>query len=435
MSRSFAFVLLFLGLVLTARLLTAKAATPTVQVNALNALFQSTNGSAWVAPWDITTEEPCVRFGIVCDDADNIVEISLVDNGLYGPIPPEIGNFPYLTKLDLSDNALTGTIPAEIGNLVQLTMLNLAFNTLEGPIGTWIGNMKEMELLSLGWNGLSGSLPASQLAQLKNLEFIGLSSNPALTGSLGFVSELPNMMYLYCDACDFSGPLPNIWNNLAFEHLVLGENSFSGSIPSQIGNLRGLRFLSFADNLLTGTLPDTMRMLTNVTVLRLDHNQFTGTVDVISNLTSAEVVFLQDNNFQTSDLSAIVALPAIRSLQLQDNCFWQEIPEEICTKDPQITFEGLGNPWMCPLPSCISSNLMTCSDSTEAPICAGGTRIELSSTSTGRDVESSDDVSISLPFDSESTFTSNSAAQSSLPRKAACVAATLVAAFILSLLF
>lgn len=402
------------------------AATPADQTSALDALYAATNGSGWIVTWDITTEEPCSRFGVTCDDEDNVIELSLTEDNLSGTIPPEIGDLEFLVSLDLSDNFLSGPIPEEIGNLAQLTTLNLAFNNLEGPIGPWIGQLEQLELLSLGWNGLQGELPSAQLAGLKKLAFFGVSSNPGLTGNLDFVAELPSMQYLYCDACGFTGPLPNVWDNVALQHLVLSENSFTGEIPPQIGNLRSLLFLSLADNKLSGTLPDTMRTLTNVTVLRLDHNELNSTIDVISNMTSLEVVFLQDNSFQASDLAAIIALPAIKSLQIQDNCFWQLIPETLCTKDPRISFQGINNPWMCPLPSCLSTETFSCSNSTKAPICAGGTRVELSS-SDGKSM-SSDEISLDLRSSSE--LNSSDSTPRSLPRRIVMLCVALFAAFL-----
>mgnify|MGYP000898433996 FL=1 len=63
-----------------------------------------------------------------------ITNISLIDQGLTGEIPPEIGQITGLIVLKLSNNQLTGSIPSEIGNLTGLKKLELGFNNLSGNI-------------------------------------------------------------------------------------------------------------------------------------------------------------------------------------------------------------------------------------------------------------------------------------------------------------
>ena len=50
----------------------------------------------------------------------NLRTLSLPDNQLTGPIPPELGNLSLLLTLNLVNNQLAGEIPNELGNLTNL---------------------------------------------------------------------------------------------------------------------------------------------------------------------------------------------------------------------------------------------------------------------------------------------------------------------------
>ena len=60
--------------------------------------------------------------------------------------------------------------------------------------------------------------------------------------------------------------------------LDLSEESLSGSIPSELGDLLGLTRLDLSDNSLTGEIPAELGNLTNLTELRLSGNNLTGCI-------------------------------------------------------------------------------------------------------------------------------------------------------------
>ena len=78
--------------------------------------------------------DPSVNLWGVDYSIENTTELILLNSGLTGEIPPEIGNLTNLTELVLFNNQLTGGIPKEIGNLTSLTSLNLGGNQLTGEI-------------------------------------------------------------------------------------------------------------------------------------------------------------------------------------------------------------------------------------------------------------------------------------------------------------
>ena len=58
----------------------------------------------------------------------------LAENGLTGPIPPEIGRLANLQQLLVEDNHLTGSIPPELGQLGDLRELSIHSTELSGPL-------------------------------------------------------------------------------------------------------------------------------------------------------------------------------------------------------------------------------------------------------------------------------------------------------------
>ena len=55
----------------------------------------------------------------------NITNLSIINSGLSGEIPPEIGTLTDLVVIKLKYNELTGPIPPEIGNLTNLSLIHI----------------------------------------------------------------------------------------------------------------------------------------------------------------------------------------------------------------------------------------------------------------------------------------------------------------------
>ena len=138
---------------------------PTVECEALSALFNATDGPNWRrnSGW-LETDTPCLGqhtdhwFGVTCS-AGHVTRLVLQVNLLSGSIPVELGNLSNLTQLNLGRNQLSGSIPAELGNLSNLIVLSLQVNHLSGSIPVELGNLSELTRLDLRINELSGSLP------------------------------------------------------------------------------------------------------------------------------------------------------------------------------------------------------------------------------------------------------------------------------------
>jgi hypothetical protein len=69
-------------------------------------------------------------------------------------------------------------------------------------------------------------------------------------------------------------PIPIRWT----ESLYIYDNAFSGTLPTEVGNLVALTDVRAQHNQLQGTIPDTLWTIATLTALRLDDNQLSGTV-------------------------------------------------------------------------------------------------------------------------------------------------------------
>ena len=92
---------------------------------ALVALYEATSGDFY---WDIDTNWLSDRpigtwYGVTTDDDGRVIELSLPNNTVWGPIPREIVHLQRLQRLDLSNNRVNGALPPEIGDLQELEEL------------------------------------------------------------------------------------------------------------------------------------------------------------------------------------------------------------------------------------------------------------------------------------------------------------------------
>ena len=101
----------------------------------------------------------------VSGSSRRVTDLNLIDYGLTGEIPAELGQLTQLTYLHLHNNQLTGEIPAELGQLTQLRELYLHNNQLTGEIPAELGQLTQLRELYLPYNQLTGEIPA-ELGQL-----------------------------------------------------------------------------------------------------------------------------------------------------------------------------------------------------------------------------------------------------------------------------
>ena len=121
------------------------------------------------------SEEPLDEwYGVTVYDG-RVTVLDLLDNGLKGQFPSEIGLLTELHSLNLRWNELYGELPSAIGNLSQLTELWLTSNAFTGEIPAALGQLHGLNYLELSHNDWTRGFPP-ELEYLPNLEGIGIHS-------------------------------------------------------------------------------------------------------------------------------------------------------------------------------------------------------------------------------------------------------------------
>ncbi len=284
----------------------------------------------------------------------SLVELDLSNNVLTGSIPKELGNLPALQTLYLNDNSLAGPIPGELGNAKALVTLFLYSNALAGSIPAGLGSLAKLEALGLGNNQLEGSVPAefagllslvrltvnsnkltsinvAALSKLTKLEELSAAGNPLSQPLvLDSLVALTSLRIFDVSSCGLTGSIPAFLGSLAsLEELYLGNNAFSGTIPSLAG-LNRLRRLGLNDNLLTGAIPPDLGRLSALTSLSLQNNHLSGPLPVeLSGLSHLDYLDAHGNGLGGGIPREFGNLGALAELHLHENQLAGAIPPEL----------------------------------------------------------------------------------------------------------
>ena len=321
----------------------------------LVAFYNSTGGPDWWGSRNWLSDRSINTWEGVATDAEGYVtEISLWENNLNGPIPPEFGSLSRLEVVEFYYNRLSGTIPPELGKLKNLVHLGLYENRLEGEIPPELGNLPRLIDFYLSENRLTGSIPA-ELANLPAVEDFGIQNNQ-LTGSippefgqmssvvlLSFrnnnlsgaipseLGDLDNLKLFDAAMNQFSGPVPAEFGKLAkLERLSLFSSGLSGSVPSELGNLKNLRDLWLADNALEGPIPSELGGLDSLETLSLHTNRLTGAIPAeLGNLSKLDYMALAINRLTGPLPPELGNLKALTELNLRSNQVDGSIPPEL----------------------------------------------------------------------------------------------------------
>ncbi len=253
---------------------------------ALAALYQATNGRYWKKRDNWLTDVPLGDWhGVEINGEGRVISLELLENGLVGHLPPELGDLAELERLELDANQLVGSIPRELGSLSNLRWLSVVENKLEGRIPSELGDLAELEGLELANNHLlTGPIPP-ELGRLSKLERLWIGGT-GLTGAIPpELGKLSNLRALYLKGAHLTGTIPPELGQLTrLGRLYLSANQLTGGIPPEIGNLSNLEDLRLEQNRLTGALPMSVLRITGLEVLQIQENAglcVPGTTDFV----------------------------------------------------------------------------------------------------------------------------------------------------------
>ena len=326
----------------------ASSATGAADREALIALYQAADGDNWWYSANWLSDAPLGAWhGVTTDASGRVIELDLRRNRLSGSIPPELGNLTNLTGLNLSGNDLN-SIPSELGNLTNLTRLDLRDNGLRGEIPSELENLTNLTAVYLSGNELRGCVPkAWRNVAVYGLRSLGLPFCAALsaTDAATATTDREALVALYnatdganwLNSANWLSDAPlGAWRGVTTDEsgrvitLDLSGNGLNGEIPSELGNLTNLAFLSLWDNQLSGEIPPELGNLTNLTALFLFSNQLNGSIpSELGNLTNLTALFLLENELSGEIPSKLGNLTNLTALALWSNQLSGEIPSEL----------------------------------------------------------------------------------------------------------
>ncbi|PWA64223.1 leucine-rich repeat protein [Artemisia annua] len=239
-------------------------------------------------------------FGSLPSSIGSLVGLTILRlgaNRFKGKIPTTVGKLQKLQHLSLHSNHFSGRIPDAIGNLSLLNVVYLYSNKLEGHIPSSLGNCKNLNGLHLRYNRLSGKIP-KQLLQLPSLTYFLDISHNSLSGSISSeIKDLKTLSYLDLSHNNLSGTITSsLGECISLTELYLEGNIFEGIIPSSLSSLRGLEALDISQNNLTGKIPQFLDKWNSLVFLNLSFNDFEGEVPVVGVFANASLFSVLGNN-------------------------------------------------------------------------------------------------------------------------------------------
>jgi Leucine-rich repeat (LRR) protein len=184
--------------------------------------------------------------------------LELYANNVFGEIPSAISALSDLLLFDVEQNLLSGAVlPDSLPD--SLIAYRASSNFLEGSIPTSITRFSKLEQIWLGDCPLTGTIP-SEIGLLTDLQYIFFYDSTFQGDLMGTLpSELGNLkklidFRLYGNQVGERIP-SGLFGATSLETLILDNNFFIKSLPTEIGKLSNLGYLRLDGNQITGTLP------------------------------------------------------------------------------------------------------------------------------------------------------------------------------------
>ncbi|KAK9154409.1 hypothetical protein Sjap_001889 [Stephania japonica] len=293
-----------------------------------------------------------LKFLSTLTNSSNLQFLDAANNQLSGTLHISLLANVSSTKLErlyLGKNQISGIIPSKIIELSHLTLLSLRNNFLTGSIPQGIGKLNNLQQLALEENKLSGQIPSS-INNLTNLLYLGLSGNNFEGRNIPSTSNLHSLQGLYLSRNKLNATLEQVFGQLSHELLYayLDDNSFTGSLPVEVGDFEYLIEMDISKNKLAGEIPSTLGKCLSLQQLSLKGNSFHGSIPPsFSSLRGLQILDLSLNNL-SGDIPMFLQnlSSSLEYLDLSFNNFEGAVPTEGLFQNASA-FSILGNRKLC----------------------------------------------------------------------------------------
>ncbi|KAM7482429.1 hypothetical protein LguiB_007012 [Lonicera macranthoides] len=132
--------------------------------------------------------------------------------------------------------------------------------------------------------------------------------NSNISGSLGSeLGELKHLQYLELYRNNIGGKIPKELGKLkSLVSMDLYNNRFEGKIPKSFAKLKSLRFLRLNDNKLSGSIPRELSKLTDLKVFDVSNNNLCGTIPVDGPFGNFPMESFENNRLNGPELQGLV---------------------------------------------------------------------------------------------------------------------------------
>jgi hypothetical protein len=259
---------------------------------ALIEFYNALGGPDWIERDFWGSDRPVGEWHGVTTDSDGyVVQLTIYDNNLTGPLSAAVCRLERLHTLHLSFNKITSALPDGLGQCRALKNLWIKGNKVTGRLPDSVATLPQLEYLDLHANDMSGPLPT--VWNTPKLRIFRAEDN-RISGELpAQLLAQPSLEEFFVHNNELSGKLPNTLSaNL--RAVLMANNHLSGSIPEEFGTLKKLTDLRLNRNQLTGSIPKSLSSAPALQVLRLDNNRLMGAVP--ADLAKRLMVFDASNN-------------------------------------------------------------------------------------------------------------------------------------------
>lgn len=176
--------------------------------------------------------------------------------------------------LYIHETSFAGPLPRMPVNLFEF---DCGFTLINGGLTDEnFAGLNNLNYVVISGLSLSSSIP-TVFGTLQNLEFF-YAADSLITGDLSFMEGMSIMKQHWVDDNPgLGGPLfPFIGDIESMISLSLTDNSLTGTIPSELGQMTDSEALWLFGNQLTGTVPPQIGNLRRLSIFQVEGNELTG---------------------------------------------------------------------------------------------------------------------------------------------------------------